>query len=290
MSDLLTIAIPLHGGERWIDGVVDTVEKAPAGSRIVISDATHLDTAARSLSAIFRNDSRVEVISRPQTVGWIEHANLLMAEATTPYFCFHPQDDLVYPSNYFDLLVSALEENPERILAFPTVVRKATTGRFRKRSLGEVAYRPAPIEFGEDAAVIEAVRMLQEWNMALGCWRGVFRLDRARPVPDTNDCADLIWVFSMALAGHFNPVPEARYLKRLHRGSALHAMRWQGMSKALDLYRVEVEARIGSDPRLAEQVLAEVRRYLSRHRLSMVARPLFPLGAFLLNRPRAVYE
>lgn len=289
MSDRLTIAIPLHGGERWIEGIIETVGKAPSSCRIVISDATHLDDAPGRLAELFAADGRVEVVTRSESLNWIDHANLLMAEAATPYFCFMPQDDLVSPG-YFDLLVSALDANPDRVLAFPTVVRKATTGRLRKRPLGEVAYRPPPLEFGQEPPEVEALKMLTGWNMALGCWRGVFRLDQAREVPQTNDCADLIWVFSIALAGNFIAVPEARYLKRLHRDSALHLMRWQGMSKALDLYRTEIEARISADPALAGQVTAEVRRYLSRHRISMVSRPLVPLGAFLLNRPRAVYE
>ena len=61
---------------------------------------------------------------------------------------------------------------------------------------------------------------------------------------------------TLLAAGNFIAVEPARYLKRFHRGSAHRLMRWQGMSDAMNLYRIEVEARIGSDPLLADRVLA----------------------------------
>lgn len=286
----LTIAIPLHGGERWIEGICDTVSNAPPWSRIVISDASHLDDAAGKLEDRYRSDPRVMVRTRPDKLHWTQHTDLLLREADTEYFCWMPQDDLIEPDDYFESLVSSLDRNPDRALAFPTVYRKATIGRLRRRPIGEVAYREPPFLLGEEDAPKEAVRMLREWNMALSCWRGVFRRSLARPVPMTDDCADLIWVFSLALAGNFIHVRRARYLKRFHRGSALHSMPWEGMSSAMDLYRREIDARIGSDPELAAQVAREVRRYLPRHRFGRLAHRFRPVGAFALNRPRPVYE
>jgi hypothetical protein len=291
MEPRLTIAIPIHAGAKWIDGILDTVSKAPEWSRVVISDATHRDDAIERLAELLRDDDRVTVKSRPETLDWIGHANLLLAEADTEYFCWMPQDDMVSPQDYFGLLVSALDENPDRVLGFPAVVRKATKGRFRKRPVGEVAYQSPPVDLGQSDPAEEAVRMLNEWNLALGCWRGVFRTGVARPAPATEDCADLIWAFSMALAGNFIEVREARYLKRFHRGSALHSMRWQGLDSATDLYQVEVEARLGSDPVEVERVMSEVHRYLRfRHRLIMFTLRYRPVGAFVLNRPRPVLE
>lgn len=286
----LTIAIPLHGGAKWIEGILDTVAKAPEWSRVVLSDATHLDDAVESLAGACRGDDRVEAISRPETLGWVDHANLLLEEAQTDYFCWMPQDDLVSPEEYFELLVAALDENPDRILAFPTVLRELEVGRLRQRSIGEVPYQSPPFELGEEPPELEAVRMLREWNMALGCWRGVFRTRLARPIPQTDDCADVAWTFSMALEGNFIGVEQARYLKRFHGKNAHHSMRWQGMPEALEVFRAEVEARIGQDPVPAGQVMAAVRRYLHRHRLAMFGYRLRPFAAYLLNRPRPVTE
>ena len=290
MQPRLTIAIPIHAGAKWIDGILDTVSKAPEWSRIVISDATHRDDAVGRLAETLGDDRRVEVKSRPEKLDWIRHANLLLAEAETPFFCWMPQDDMVSP-DYFELLVSALDEYPDRVLAFPTVVRKVTKGRLRTRAVGEIPYPPPPIELGEARPEEEAVRLLNEWNLALGCWRGVFRTSVARPAPATVDCADLVWAFSMALAGNFIEVEEARYLKRFHRGSALHSMRWQGMSSAMNLYRVEVEARLGTNPARVDPVMAGVQRYLRfKHRLIMYTLRLRPLAALALDRPRPALE
>lgn len=290
MDPRLTIAIPIHAGARWIDGILDTISKAPDWSRIVISDGTHRDDAADQLAELCRDDDRVEVVSRPGTLDWIQNANLLLEEAATEYFCWMPQDDLVDPDSYFELLVDALDHNPGRVLAFPTVSRKMKVGWWRNRSLGEVAYRSPPFELGCAPPEEEALRMLKEWNPALGCWRGVFRTREARPAPSTNDSADLIWAFSMALAGNFIEVGQARYLKRFHRGSALRSMRWQGRSKAMGLYRAEVEARLGPDPAAVERVMSEVGGFLYRHRVNMALYPMIRAGSVALNRPRPVLE
>ncbi|HMU27643.1 MAG TPA: hypothetical protein PK038_07800, partial [Solirubrobacterales bacterium] len=83
----------------------------------------------------------------------------------------------------------------------------------------------------------------------------------------------------------------ARYLKRFHRGSALHSMRWQGMSSAMNLYRVEVEARLGTNPARVDPVMAGVQRYLRfKHRLIMYTLRLRPLAALALDRPRPALE
>ncbi len=101
------------------------------------------------------------------------------------------------PLRLLHMIEEAVVHLQDRILASCRVFRDATTGRLRKRPIGEVAYRPPPIELGQASPAEEAIRMLREWNMALACWTGVFRTDQARPIPETDDCADLVWTFSM---------------------------------------------------------------------------------------------
>ncbi len=123
----LTIGIPIHGGERWLDGVTSNVSRVPPWSRVVISDASHLDNAAAVLTETYRDDPNVEVVSRPGTLNLVEHANLLLDEAGTEYFCWLPQDDLASPADYFTLLVDALDSRPDCVLAFFFFNVRATT-------------------------------------------------------------------------------------------------------------------------------------------------------------------
>ncbi len=269
----LTVAIPLHGGGRWIDGVIQNVEAAPASSRVVISDASHLDDSAARLAGIFAGDTRVEVVEREGTLDWIDHANLLLEEAGTEYFCWMPQDDLVFPEVYFDLLVGALDEMPTKILAFPEVLRRVSGGLTSRREPEPVAFRPPPRLPAGGPAEAGAIRLLRSWNLGLA-WRGVFRTAGAREIPRTTFCPDVLWAFSMALAGGLVRVPEARYLKRFHRGSAQWSMDWEGMETAKRLYRIELEARLGNQPERVEKALAQVSRYLwlyrYRHRYMVI--------------------
>ncbi len=285
----LTIAVPLHRAGPWIDGVVDTIEKAPAWSRMVISDASHLDDSLDRLADRFRGDHRITVISRPEQLDWRGHANLLLDEATTDFFCWMPQDDLLSPELYFELLVDALEADAGRVLAFPTVLRRVTRGRIVRREVGPVRFPPPPVELGSGRPEIEAVEMLRRWNMAVA-WRGVFRRVSARPIPPTVDAPDLAWAFSLGLAGHFVEVPEARYLKRFHRDSAHRSMKSEGLARAVELYRLEVEARLGDDPEIRDQVLGQLNRILARRRFGQMINPLRRAGRFLADAPRVVFD
>ena len=270
--------------------MIDTASKAPSWSRVVISDASRLDDTADRLADHFREDARVSVICPTGITGWVAHANLLLEQADTELFCWMPQDDLISPPDYFELLAEALDRNPDRVLAFPSVCRRVRRGWLRSRELEPAPYRQPPIPLGEESPDVEAVKMLRYWNMALGGWRGVFRRPLARPIPETTYCPDLIWTFSLALEGNFVEVPDARYLKRLHRDSALHSMRWQGERTAESLYAAEVSGRMSGQPERAAEVMREVRRHLRRHRFFRQEAVVRRAGAALLGRPRPIYE
>ena len=289
MGPRLTIAIPLHRAGPWIDGIRETIAKAPAWSSVVISDASLLDDSLEQLSDHFRGDGRVSFRPRANALSWHEHANLLLDEATTEFFCWMPQDDLVFPERYFDLLVSALEQAPGRVLAFPTVLKRVTRGRIVRREVGPVSFPPPPIELGSGPPETEALEMLRSWNIALA-WRGVFRRTHARPIPATEDAADLAWTFSMALAGGFIEVPEASYLKRFHRQSAHRAMKPERAGRTAELYRREVDARLGDDPGKRDRVLGELNRILARRRYARMLNPVRRAGRYAADAPRVVFE
>jgi hypothetical protein len=256
----------------------------------VISDASNLDDSADRLADRFRSDSKVSVVKRGGERAWVSHANLLLEESDTELFCWMPQDDLVLSSAYFENLVDALDRNPDRVLAFPSVCRRVKQGWLAGREPEPAPYRRPPIVLGSEPPDVEAVKLLRSWNMALGCWRGVFRRRLARPIPETADCPDLIWTFSLALEGNFVEVPEAGYLKRLHRDSALHSMAWQGAGTAEALYRAEVSSRMSRDPERGAQIMVEVRRHLRRHRFLRQEMAARRVGAALLGKPRPIYE
>jgi hypothetical protein len=292
MERRLTIAIPLHGAERWLDGIIETVGKAPDWSRVVISDASGLDDAPGRLRNHFGGNPRVEVIERGVTLDWCSHLNLMLGEASSEYFCWMPQDDLIRPDRYFELLTGALDRDPTAVLAFPTLWARMTKGRLRRREVGEAPI-PAPRRLSgagrpQDAA-LAMLPLRGGWNPGFA-WRGVFRREIARPLPVTTGAADVTWAFSMALAGRLLEVPDAAYLKRFHRGSAHRGMRLERGSREQELYRAEVEARLADDPpeleRVARATARIVRRNRAVRRLWLVVRA----GRFLAGRPRFALE
>jgi hypothetical protein len=85
-----------------------------------------------------------------------------------------------------------------------------------------------------------------------------------RPIPPTGEdrYADLVWVFSMALAAHLVEVPDALYVKRYHQTN-IHTD-WQplSISERLTAFRPEIESRLEGMPEQRDAALAALERSL----------------------------
>lgn len=289
----LTVAIPLHGAERWLEGIVSNVAKAPSWSRVVISDASGLDDAASALEETFEDDRRVVVRRIPEQLDWVAHCNRLLAEAETDFFCWLPQDDVLLSDDYFERLVAAVESGPDVAIAFPRVHGVYGRGWFRRRP--EFVFRNA---ISDDLAPMrlrsfEIDRVLSLSSLGLP-WKGVFRRSLAHPMPrvEAGTASDVIWAFSMLLAGDLVEAPEALYLKRSHKGSAT-ALFGPTLPEVLERqFREEVEVRITDSTEQRRILMAEVRRLIDMRQAEIDSRP--GLVGKVLRRirgePRPYYE
>jgi hypothetical protein len=230
------------------------------------------------------------VLVRDHQLDWIDHMNLLLSESVATYFCWLPQDDLVGPGGgeYFELLLAALDEDPAAVLAFPAVWRRITSGRLNRRPAGELPYRPPPFPLGRDSPQDEAVALLARWNLGFA-WRGIFRRSAARPIPRTRTSADAIWTYSMALSGHLVEVPDAKYLKRFHPGSAHLTMEAESLAVMQAAYRAEVLARTDPGPE-RQRVLGRTRRAVLRSHLRQKTSGMRRAAGLVIDHPRAQVE
>lgn len=209
----LTVAIPLFMAAPWFETIVENIRRIPCNTLILLSDETSSDNTAQRVAAIFEDDPRIRVRLRKGKSGWREHCNSLILECETEFFNLLPQDDLVSPE-YYEKLVSALDNNPDAGLAFGSLI--AEGGRYSQPT----QFPPPQIQLGMLEPWMEAIELESMWNLGIP-FRGVIRKTILRTIPPTHadQFADQIWVFGMALSAHLIEVPDAMYLKRYHAGN-----------------------------------------------------------------------
>jgi hypothetical protein len=292
-SPKLTIAIPIHGAERWIPGIVEIVRQAPEWSRVVISDASGLDRAAERLAGLFRGDPSVEVIERSDRLDWVSHCNLLLDEAETEYFCWFPQDDLPISDRYFERLIEPLDRDPEVAVAVPTIFCVLGRGRTRRRP--EFLERFKTGLRGDRSQAGIHHREGSDGRDSLGViWKGAFRRSLGRPMPQTGSgvASDIGWSFSMLLAGRIDEVPDALYLKRMHRQSATYLNDSTKGEQFRESLIGEIEARMPESGGDREAALALLDQIIESQTLMMEGRPGFVGKVIrrLVNEPRPYFE
>lgn len=248
----LTIAIPIHRAERWVPGIIENVGKAPAWSQVVISDASGLDDSAARLEELLAGSLNVKVVTRGEQLDWVAHCNLLLEESRTDFFCWLPQDDILVSDRYFESLVEALDKDPGVAVALPAVFSVHGRGRLRRRPEFLVRRRSVLRVERDGGGVDFSVAARPMGSLGL-IWKGTFRRSMARsmPVVRQGTSSDVAWAFSMALAGGIVEVPDAIYLKRLHRQSATYLINQTGEAHLLEALVSEVNARFpeGGDTR-----------------------------------------
>ena len=86
---------------------------------MVISDDFSTDGSDNICKNYVKSDSRVEYIRQPSNIGISRNMEFLLSQAYTEYFMWAGDDDVL--NEYFvEKMISALEKNPEAIIAFST--------------------------------------------------------------------------------------------------------------------------------------------------------------------------
>lgn len=223
----ITVAIPLHGSLKWVDNIVYNVGRLPASvERIMISDRTCVDNAAKQLQEQLGHDKRVRVTCRDEGLSWPEHCQKLIEEADSEYMMLMPHDD-VFPESWIPVLYQALQMHPEALLAYGRVELLLDDG------LTDMGSTSVSQHSNTQLGGIKAVNAFMRGEMWLP-FRGLFlreavmrsdiRLNRTSGTPwEGYQMWDDMWVLSLALQGSIVFDDSTVTYKRLHQGSATRA-------------------------------------------------------------------
>jgi len=218
---LVSVMVPLFRSKRFVPGIIANVEAIDYPNvEIILSDRHGEDDAADVLARHYKTDSRVRVLVAHDRLNWVDHYNLLMRAASGKYVMWMPHDDS-YPGEYVSQLVSALEHDPDAVLAYGRLETIAVDGC----PVPGPVRSALPVDSDDVWSVRVALRLLFFWNIWI-TFRGLMRREIVmqsrlfiRPTLDLVE-ADVYWAFALALKGRFFFVPECSCTKRFHSTSA----------------------------------------------------------------------
>lgn len=204
----VTIAIPIYHSKRFLRVIRQNIRHLDLpDAEILLSDRHGDDDAMDLLQAEFEHDTRIRFLRASDRIGWVDHYNELLRQATGRYFMWMPHDD-TFPRHYVPALLADLEADPTIWLSFGTLYSV-----FQKPRRVEIGRLP-DWQIPQNWSAWCGLRWFLFWNMGVPM-RGLFDRERVlahglflKPVPPANHYADIYWLFALALRGrmHYNPV------------------------------------------------------------------------------------
>jgi hypothetical protein len=215
-APFVTVGIPVYRGELFIEDTLRSIQNQTHHNIKVIISLDGPQPESERLCRPFLEDSRFHLVVQPERLGWVGNTNYLMAQVETPYWYWHPQDDLVDP-RFLEVLVEHAERSPEVAIAYSDI------RCFGLRSEMWIA----PSVAGD--AIARQLLLLREHLWAVA-FHGLTRAQALRYSGGIQAngvgtfAADTVWMAAAARWGELRRIPVDLYQKRFH--SENESMRW----------------------------------------------------------------
>jgi GT2 family glycosyltransferase len=215
----VTIAIPMYRSKRFLRVIRQNIRHLDLpDAEILLSDRHGDDDAMDMLQAEFGHDPRIRFLRASDRIGWVDHYNELLQQATGHYFMWMPHDD-TFPRHYVPTLLADLERDSSIWLSFGTLY--SVFRQPRRVEIGRLPNWQIPQHWSAWCGL----RWFLFWNMGVPM-RGLFDRERVlaqqlflKSVPPANHYADIYWLFALALRGRMHYNPAAFTVKRMYATS-----------------------------------------------------------------------
>jgi glycosyltransferase involved in cell wall biosynthesis len=212
---LVSLGLPMYKSSRFLGTItqnLDTFTNSYPNIEIICSDRHLADDALEVLSTRYRGDSRFRFLAARDEIGWVENYNVLLAAARGKYFFWMPHDD-TYSPNYITGLVALLEQHPDALVGYGTMLR---------RNLGETTWdehipRPPFSNWGAWTvwSGFQAFLAHQIGSAIHGLLRREPLMEKRLFMLSTlkSNAADFVWMSSLAFHGRWVWAEECVYDK-----------------------------------------------------------------------------
>jgi hypothetical protein len=207
-TEAVTIGVPVYRGELFIEETLRSIQYQTHPEIDVVISLDGPQPDAEQLCRPFLKDSRFRMIAQPKRLGWVGNINWLIAHAATPYWCYHPQDDLMDP-RYLEVLIEHARRMPGGAVFYCDI---EAFGSLRS------TFTQPPVT---GSASARQLALLYEHLPAVA-FRGLTRIEALRlagGIPDNeveSFACDTVWMAALARWGDLCRVPVALYRKRYH--------------------------------------------------------------------------
>lgn len=234
----ITICIPAFQSEAWIEETLNCLEAQTFRhfKTLISIDGNDVKTFEKCRPLLDNPKYRIHL--QIQRLGWVGNTNWLLANASTPFVCILPHDDLFHPL-YLETLYSHLLANPKCALVYSDTGAIGNDPSFKGRYFVQPSLKGPPIERMENY-------LLRHLN-AVG-FRGLIvkkTLQLSGLIPEdlpNHFTADTIWIGKIAKHGEIHRIPAPLCIKRYHHNNT--HMKWSEKTKdeQRNAWRISCEA------------------------------------------------
>jgi len=115
---LVSIGLPVHNGENFIEAAIDSIlGQTFTDFELIISDNASTDRTAAICRSYLERDSRVRFYRNERNLGAAPNLNRVFELATGTYFKWMMHDDVLAP-DFLATSVAALEADPDALLCY----------------------------------------------------------------------------------------------------------------------------------------------------------------------------
>jgi GT2 family glycosyltransferase len=203
----VTVGVPVFHGEAFVAEALNSIQAQTHRDLRVLISVDGPDSASEEACRPFLDDPRFELVVQPETRGWVDNLNWLMARVETDFWCYQQQDDVI-DSRYVEVLLEHAAGASEAAMLYCDI------RRFGRRD-GLVVQTSVT-----GGAVARQLSLLLDHHSAVA-FRGLTRAEALRhaavPRNAADDfSADTTWMAAAARAGELRRVPAELYHKRYH--------------------------------------------------------------------------
>jgi glycosyltransferase involved in cell wall biosynthesis len=121
IEPIITIGLPTYNGEKTVKRTIDSVlAQTITNFELIISDDGSTDSTVKICREYEEKDSRIKLIQKNKTTGWIWNFIYLAKKANTKYFVWIANDDYWEPQ-FIEKNIKILETNPEIVCSISDI-------------------------------------------------------------------------------------------------------------------------------------------------------------------------
>jgi glycosyltransferase involved in cell wall biosynthesis len=214
-KSMVTIGLPVFNGENFLEESIESIlRQSFTDYQIVISDNGSTDGTQQICEHYSAKYDSIIYLRSEKNHGAAWNFRRVFEHSSSIYFKWMAHDDIIAP-NYLEKCVTALEENPEAVLAYPLTKVIDSEGQI---------IQDYSFEIGTHSPLAH-IRFRDLLFSSDQCYEvfGVIRSDCLRQTEVMGDYghADGVLLGHLSLMGTFHMVPEPLFFSRRHASQSI---------------------------------------------------------------------